>query len=145
MHDATELDSRSTKPRVLEFIVGSDHLLPGLSRYVLGMHSGEQKCMTLSPAEAYGHVQNQLIRRVSRSCLHIKCSPKMGMLLTRRTSDPTHCPRARIVQLNTHSVVLDGNHPRAGRPAKLDVYLVSVDSSSEANLSKPQFDTGGEA
>jgi len=144
MYDAREHDPQSTKPRVLEFTVGSDHLLPGLSRYVLGMHPGEQKCVTLCPVEAYGELQARLIRRISRRCLHTKGPPELGMLLTPRDSESVSGHRVRIVKLNTHSVVVDGNHPRAGRPANLAVYLVSVDSSSEANSSKPQFDNGGE-
>jgi FKBP-type peptidyl-prolyl cis-trans isomerase 2 len=145
MQDAREYVPQSTKPRVLEFTIGSEHLLPGLSRFVLGMHTGEQKCVTLPPAEAYGELQTRLIRRILRRRLHTKGAPKMGMLLTPRGPDSIHGLRVRIVKLNAHSVVVDGNHPRAGHPVNLAVYLMSVDSSSEANTSRPQFDAGGEA
>ena len=90
MQDAREYVPQSTKPRVLEFTIGSEHLLPGLSRFVLGMQPGEQKCVTLPPAEAYGELQTRLIRRISRRCLHTKGAPEMGMLLTPRGSDSIH-------------------------------------------------------
>jgi FKBP-type peptidyl-prolyl cis-trans isomerase 2 len=144
MQDAREHDPRSTTPRVLEFTIGSEHVLPGLSQYVLGMHPGEQKCVTLPPAEAYGEVQAGLIRKISRRCLHTKGTLEKGMVLTLRSPDSVRGRRVRIVKLNTNSVLVDGNHPRAGRHVNLAVYLVSVDSSSEANSSQPQFDTGGE-
>ncbi|WP_254509486.1 FKBP-type peptidyl-prolyl cis-trans isomerase [Anatilimnocola floriformis] len=145
MHDAREHDPRSSQPRVLEFIIGSDHVLPGLSQFVIGMQPGEQKCVALPPAQAYGEVQSRLIRKISRRSLHTKRSPRMGMLLTPKSSDFMRGHKVRIVKLNARSVLVDGNHPRAGRQANLAVYIVSVDSSSETNSSKPQFDLGGEA
>jgi FKBP-type peptidyl-prolyl cis-trans isomerase 2 len=51
----------------------------------------------------------------------------------------------RIVQVKSESVRVDGNHPLAGRVVTLEVRLISVDSSADANGSKPQFDVGGES
>ncbi|WP_390844298.1 FKBP-type peptidyl-prolyl cis-trans isomerase [Anatilimnocola floriformis] len=145
MHDARENDPRSTKPKVLEFIVGSVHLLPGLSQCVLGMHPGEQKCVTLPPAEAYGEVQTQLIRKISRRSLHTKTPPIRGMLLTQRSPDLVAGRRVRIVELLACSVLVNGNHPRAGRSVNLAIYLVSIGSSAESNLSEPLMELGGES
>jgi FKBP-type peptidyl-prolyl cis-trans isomerase 2 len=145
MQDARKHGVQTSRPRVLEFVVGDKHFLPGLSQCVLGMHPGEQKCVSLPPAEAYGEVQSRLIRRVLRRCLHTKGAPELGMKLTSRNSNSTLGHSVRIVKLSARSVVVDGNHPRAGRRVNLAVYLISVDSSSEANSTKPQFDIGGEA
>ena len=40
---------------------------------------------------------------------------------------------------------MDGNHPLAGKVINLEVYLLSLDSSSNANQTKQQFDMGGES
>jgi FKBP-type peptidyl-prolyl cis-trans isomerase 2 len=51
----------------------------------------------------------------------------------------------RVVKINPNSVMLDGNHPLAGKVVELEICLISIDSSSDANRSKPQFDMGGES
>jgi FKBP-type peptidyl-prolyl cis-trans isomerase SlyD len=132
-------------PKVLEFIVGAKHALPGLSQWVTGMQQGEQKRVTLQPAEAFGNVQTRLIREIPRECFRTKSVLKVGMQLNARNTNSTTKRRVRIVELKRDSVVVDGNHPCAGRPIRLEMFLVSVDSSSEANRSKPQFDNGGES
>jgi len=133
------------KPKVLEFTIGSSHVLPGLSQFVAGMQQGEAKCVTLQPAEAFGMVQARLIREVSRQSVRSKFPLKVGMLLTMKQAGAAPGRKARIVELKRDSVVVDGNHPHAGHALYLAMYLVSVDSSSEANQSKPQFDNGGES
>jgi FKBP-type peptidyl-prolyl cis-trans isomerase 2 len=38
---------------------------------------------------------------------------------------------------------VDGNHPLAGKVIELEVSLLSLDSSADANKRNPQFDLGG--
>jgi FKBP-type peptidyl-prolyl cis-trans isomerase 2 len=116
------------KPKKLEFTIGESHLLPGLSQCVAGMHQGEQKCVTLQPAEAFGIVHIRLIREISRHSIRSKSPLKVGMLLTMRRAGATPSRKARIVELKGDSVVVDGNHPGAGRSVHLAMYLVSVNS-----------------
>ena len=52
--------------------------------------------------------------------------------------------RVTVVEISPDSVVVDGNHPLAGKAVVLDVNLISLDSSAEANVNKRQFDIGGE-
>jgi FKBP-type peptidyl-prolyl cis-trans isomerase 2 len=136
---------KAAVPKVLEFTVGGKHALPGLSQYVTGMQQGEQKCVTLQAAEAFGKVQDRLIREIPRNCFHTKSVLKLGMQLTARTAGAVRARKVRIVELKLNSVVVDGNHPGAGRPIRLEVFLVSIDSSSDANRSKPQVDNGDES
>jgi FKBP-type peptidyl-prolyl cis-trans isomerase SlyD len=137
--------ARPKTPKVLEFIVGAKHALPGLSDCVTGMQQGEQKRVTLQPAEAFGNVQPRLIREIPRECFRTKSALKVGMQLNARNAKSASKRKVRIVELKPDSVVVDGNHPCAGRPIRLEMFLVSIDSSSEANRSKPQFDNGGES
>jgi FKBP-type peptidyl-prolyl cis-trans isomerase 2 len=50
-----------------------------------------------------------------------------------------------VVEVRPHSVVVDGNHPLAGKAVLFEITLLSVDSSPNANVGKPQFDVGGES
>jgi FKBP-type peptidyl-prolyl cis-trans isomerase 2 len=128
MQDAGTVPVEQPKPKVMEFTIGGSHLLPGLSQCVAGMHQGEQKCVTLQPAEAFGIVHTRLIREVSRQIIRNRSLLKVGMHLAPRKSRAAEYRRFRIVELKRDSVIVDGNHPRAGRSVHLAMYLVSVNS-----------------
>jgi FKBP-type peptidyl-prolyl cis-trans isomerase 2 len=49
-----------------------------------------------------------------------------------------------VVEVTPYSVVVDGSHPLAGQ-AVVEVAIISVDSSANANADRPQFDLGGES
>ena len=59
--DGTLIGTRRA-PQVLEFTVGSDDVMPGIDKAVLGMAQGEQKKMTLQPADGYGTVEKKKIK-----------------------------------------------------------------------------------
>ena len=135
----------ASAPKVLEFTIGGEHVLPGLSRCVAGMSQGEQKCVSLPAAEAFGDVQKRLIRELPRDCFRTKLPLAVGMVLNAKIRGLERPRKVRIVQLNAGTVIVDGNHPSAGRAVNLAVLVLSIDSSSEANQSKPQIDSGGES
>ena len=132
------------KPRTFEFTVGSREVLPGLSAGVEEMAPGDRKRLTLQPLEAYGPVQQCLIREIPRRRFPNRIALKTGKMLTRIEPVSGHREWVRIVELKLHWVVVDGNPPLAGEVVQLDVMLISVDSSSNANLNKQQFEMGGE-
>jgi FKBP-type peptidyl-prolyl cis-trans isomerase 2 len=49
-----------------------------------------------------------------------------------------------VVEIRPDSVIVDGNHRPAGKVVELEVSLLSLDSSSNSNELKPQFDLGGQ-
>ena len=67
------------------------------------------------------------------------------MVLNARSHDPERKRRVRIIEINQDSVLIDGNHPQAGKAIDLALNLISIDSTSETNRRKPQIDTGGES
>jgi peptidylprolyl isomerase len=49
------------------FIAGSNQMIPGFSRAVIGMKVGQIKNVTLSPSEAYGYFNSSLVLTVNAS------------------------------------------------------------------------------
>jgi peptidylprolyl isomerase len=132
------------KARVVEFTVGGHKVMPGLSQGVIGMSQGDTKRLKLAPQQAYGPIQQELICSISLKRLSHPATLHIGSRL--RQIKPSGRRRLyRVVAIMDDTVIADGNHPLAGRSVTFDVQLISVDSSSQANRSKPQFDIGGEA
>ncbi|HEX5104567.1 MAG TPA: FKBP-type peptidyl-prolyl cis-trans isomerase [Pirellulaceae bacterium] len=128
-----------------EFTVGSHAVLRGLSLGVVGMAQGDHKQLRLRPKEAYGPVKENLIREVRRTRLPPQLALQVGQRLTARQRATGRRHIVRIIQVKPSSVIVDGNHPLAGKTITMEILVISVDGSSNANQSQPQFDVGGES
>ena len=130
-------------PKACEFTVGGREVFRSLSLGVVGMAPGDQKQLTLQPEEAYGKVQPKLIRQIPRERFSKHLVLRVGKRLTAIVAGSGRRRRVRVVEINPDSVTVDGNHPLAGKVIELEVSLISLDSSPDANQEKPQFDLGG--
>ena len=137
--------SHPRKSKTCEFIVGGKEVFASLSLGVVGMAPGDRKRLTLQPAEAYGDVQPKLLRQIPRSRFPKHLKLQVGKRLTAVQGLAGRRRRVTVVKINRDSVVVDGNHPLAGKVVILEVNLLTVDSSADANRRKPQFDVGGES
>jgi FKBP-type peptidyl-prolyl cis-trans isomerase 2 len=147
----SRLPERAAKPggpknqKTLEFTAGSGEVFPGLSFGVVGMSPGERKRFTLQPRDAYGDIEPKLIRKIPRQRFPKHVQLHVGKRLTAVHGSAGHRRRVTVIEIEPDSVVVDGNHPLAGKVVKLEISLLSLDSSAAANRGKPQFDMGGES
>lgn len=128
----------------LEFTAGGRGVMPGLSRGVVGMAPGEQKRLTLQPAEAYGDIQPELVKEIPRAQIPKRITLRVGKLLNALSTRSGRQRRVRVVEISPKTIKVDGNHVLAGQVVELDVLLISVDAPSEANHGSPQLDAGAE-
>ena len=136
--------SGSAKPpaaRQLEFTVGSDAVMPGLSLGVVGMVPGEQKRFTLQPSDAFGPVQPGLIKEIPRAQFPKRLTLRVGKRLT-ALGGAAGRRRVRVVEIKPKSVMVDGNHPLAGKVVEVDVTLISVAAPADADCSPTQCRAG---
>ena len=127
---------------VLEFIAGSGAVIPGISLGVVGMAVGERKHLMLQPQDAYGVVHPELIKRVPRKKFPRHLDLKVGKRLATVDSAGRR-RRVKIVKLLPRSVVVDSNHPLAGKVVDVEIELIEI-RQSRANRDKMPFDVGGE-
>ena len=111
--------------QVVEFNVGGKEVVPGISFGVVGMAEGEQKRLTLRPGEAYGPVRPKLIREVPRGRFPSGLSLRVGQRLT-GTLTSGRRRRVEVVALKPDSVVVDANHPLAGKVLTVEVQLMQI-------------------
>lgn len=109
----------------LQYTHGKGEIIPGLSRQLEGLHLGDEKIIVLSPEEAYGAVDPNAFKEVSRSSLPATVVPKVGMTLKMENADG-NAVFARIIQLEKDTVVIDFNHPLAGKKLYFQVKVVSI-------------------
>jgi FKBP-type peptidyl-prolyl cis-trans isomerase 2 len=110
----------------LEYIHGQGQIIPGLERELAGLVVGEEKAVTVTPDEAYGQVDPEAFQEIPKSSLPEDLVPEVGMVLAMRTPQGQSIP-VRISQVNEDSVVLDLNHPLAGKTLNFKVKIVSIE------------------
>lgn len=122
--DKTVFDS-SREREPLEFTVGAGEMIEGFDQAVLGMSIGESKNITVPSEKAYGPKKEEAMISVPKSKLPEDLTPKEGMQLEATQQDGRK-QMLVIADVKDEEVVLDANHPLAGKDLIFDIELVEV-------------------
>ncbi len=116
---------RSEDGKPLEFKEGAHQLIPGFEKAVMGMKVGQKKSFTVKPEEGYGPVNPKAFREVPRKQLPAGITPKAGMTLYAQSKDGQKIP-VKIKKVKKDSVLIDFNHPLAGKTLSFAVEVVEI-------------------
>jgi len=106
------------------YVLGSGGLLPPLEAAIAGMKAGEKKTVTLKPEQAFGPRDSTATQRVPKSAIPNADQLAAGQVLN-MSSQGQRFP-AMVVEVGADDVLLDMNHPLAGKTVTFDVEIVSV-------------------
>ena len=112
----------------LEFTLGQGQLIPGFEKGLIDMKLNEKKTITIPKAEAYGEVNEQLIQEVNKTELPQDMEPKVGMGLVSKSPDGQEMT-LMVVEVKDESIVIDGNHPLAGKDLIFDLEVIEIKDS----------------
>jgi len=119
--DGSVFDS-SVNNEPISFEVGTMQVIPGFENAILGMTVGESKTITLKPEEAYGYPLEGMVQEVPRSL--VPADVKAGAQLVSEGEQGTF--NVVVKEVKEDTVVLDGNHPLAGKTLVFDLELVGI-------------------
>lgn len=122
--DDTVFDS-SREREPLEFTVGSGQLIEGFDTAVDGMAVGESKQITIPSDKAYGPRRDEAMITVEKTQLPDEVDPQVGMQL-QASNDQGQSQILTIAEVRDADVVLDGNHPLAGKDLVFDIELLEI-------------------
>jgi peptidylprolyl isomerase len=121
--DGTEFDS-SFERKPVDIVLGEGEVVSGFENAIIGMKKGEQKTVTLTPAEAYGERRKDLVIEMDRSRLPAGTSPKAGQRLRLKSKGRVNI--VTVVELKGDTLILDGNPPLAGKTLIFEIKLVET-------------------
>src|SRR5262245_11259924 len=126
-----ELVESSEDGEPMEYTQGADEIAPALERALSGKGEGERVRVTLPPAEAFGAIDPGLIVSVPRSELPADVPLVVGeyvpVALENAPEDlEDEEVEFRVVEVGAEEVVLDANHPLAGKTITFALEVVSV-------------------
>ena len=124
--DGEVIDS-SRERGPLRYEQGRDQIIRGLETILEGKEAGEEFEVDISPEDAYGIRDERAVQEIPRSALPETITPEVGLALQAKTKDG-QVFQVIIVQVNSESVVIDFNHPLAGKILKFKIQAVKVES-----------------
>lgn len=115
--------SREREP--LEVQLGQGSLIPGFEKGLVDMEVNEKKTITIPKEEAYGEVNKELFQSIPNSELPDNIKPEVGMGLVARGQDGSE-RQLRVAEVHDDSIVVDANHPLAGKDLIFDLEVVEI-------------------
>jgi FKBP-type peptidyl-prolyl cis-trans isomerase SlyD len=109
----------------LEYTQGSEQILPALEQALLGLHAGDEKKVTIRPADGYGEIDPAATTEVPKAQVPADGLTVGAELVARNSSGQTRV--VRVKEIKPETVVLDLNHPLAGKTLQFDVKIVGVE------------------
>jgi peptidylprolyl isomerase len=124
LNDGTVFDSSNGRSP-LEFTVGSGSVIKGFDEGVKGMSVGDKKTIEIPFLEAYGAEDPSMIIEFPKDQLPEDLQPEPGMQLTMNNAAGDQFPVV-VTEVNPDSIVLNANHPLAGKDLIFDLELVEI-------------------
>jgi FKBP-type peptidyl-prolyl cis-trans isomerase 2 len=118
------------KPRIFE--VGAGEMLPALERQLAEMEENETRSILLPPEDAYGPIDPAAFREFPLESIPEQAR-QVGRKVTGRAPDGSE-DLFDVVAVLDDKVVLDMNHPLAGRTLRFEIrVLFSQESTSRSS------------
>lgn len=123
--DGSIFDSSLSEGRTpLEVKLGQGHLIKGFENALVGMEINESKSIEVSPEEGYGNRIDMLVQEIPKE--QIGSEVNVGDVL--QASGPQGNIMVKVLEVMENSVLLDANHPLAGKTLYFDIEVLEINS-----------------
>ena len=121
LEDETIFDSSEGRDP-LSVELGKGLLIPGFEKGLQGLKVGEKRTINIPSDEAYGPIRTEMTQEVEKQ--FVPEGVEVGQQLT--AQGPQGPMTVTVVEIKESTVVLDANHPLAGKDLIFDLEVVEV-------------------
>ena len=122
--DGTVFD-QSGEGTPIDFVVGEKRLIAGFENGVIGMDEGATKTLNIPAAEAYGQWEQELVKKIAKTSVPTDFEAVKGMTVKLTLPDGSAVP-AMIYDITDDSLIVDLNHPLAGKDLVFEIKVVEI-------------------
>ena len=128
-----EVIDTSAEDEPLEFLQGRGNIISGLESEMLGMKIGESKEVIVVPADGYGEIDEEAFMEIPSNQFPENIPVEVGIELQAQNEkgDPAY---ARIERIENNIVLLNFNHPLAGKELHFAIKVAALREPSEEEL-----------
>ncbi len=107
------------------FVLGDGNVLPGFGKKLLGLRAGDQQAFLVAPEEGFGQPNPGNVQRLRRSDFGADIELTPGLVMSFDNGPQGELPGV-IASVEGDAVVVDFNHPLAGRTLQFTVQILAV-------------------
>lgn len=115
----------------LQYVQGVGAIISGLENEMQDKTKGDKFNVTIDPKDGYGERNEAMIQELPKSQFGDQ-DVQAGQQFQVMTGNGAHI--ITVVEVKDDLVVIDGNHPMAGKTLNFDVEVVDVRSATEEEL-----------
>ncbi|MCT4640773.1 MAG: peptidylprolyl isomerase [Bacteriovoracaceae bacterium] len=116
----------------LLILEGTGHIIPGLEKEITSLNIGDKKQVHVTPADGYGEVISDLIITVKKTQFPEGTELKLGDQF--QVNEDPHAPLFTVIEIKDEEVVVDGNHPMAGKDLFFDIEITEKREATAEEL-----------
>jgi FKBP-type peptidyl-prolyl cis-trans isomerase 2 len=134
-----EFDNSRQRGSPISFLLGEGRVIKGFEKAVEGMETSEKKTITLPPEQAYGPINPEAVIEVPKGRFPDEfVFVKDGFVRSfGKNGRPVF---GKITDIKEESVVLDVNHPLAGKQLTFELELIQVETPDEDTAAAPSVE-----
>lgn len=123
LEDGTQIDSNVGEDPLV-FVLGTHQVFPALEQALLGLKIGDTKQVTLRAEDAYGPILTDAFKEVDAEAVPAPFRYAGAVLGVQDPSGGVY--PIRVHELKGNKIVLDFNHPLAGKALRFSLKVVNV-------------------
>jgi len=128
-----ELYDSSEEEGPIAFLQGHQNIIPGLEKELYGLEIGASKKVRVNPEDGYGQPDPEAVMSVPLSDMPEEIPVEVGVELELRDEDD-ELIAATITEVGEDFVLLDFNHPLAGKVLDFDITIRELRNASSEEL-----------
>ena len=134
LEDQTVLDTNVGKDPLV-YTHGSQEIIPGLEKQLIGLKVGDTKNVEVPPAEGYGEVDPNRVQEISKDNIPEEALG-VGKKLQGRGPDG-QMMFAEVTEVKENTVIVDLNHPLAGKTLFFAVKVLKIETAQPQKVEMP--------
>ncbi|MEJ2670138.1 MAG: peptidylprolyl isomerase [Gammaproteobacteria bacterium] len=113
------------------FVMGDETLPPGIERLLLGLRPGEQRSFVVPPERGFGVYNEKNLQQIPQEQFNLDVPLEPGLMLHFEGPGDYALPGV-VRRVMDGLVVVDFNHPLAGRTLLFEVEIIAVNAPAHA-------------
>ncbi|WP_379969101.1 peptidylprolyl isomerase [Epilithonimonas sp. UC225_85] len=123
----------TSSENALTFLYGVGMMIPKFEEEIKNLAVGDQKSFEIAPGEGYGERDPEAVTQLPLDMFQGQEMPPVGAVLPLSDNHGNNF-QAMVLEVTPEAVVVDLNHPMAGRSLFFDVEILNARPATEEEL-----------
>jgi FKBP-type peptidyl-prolyl cis-trans isomerase SlyD len=143
LFDHTSGDELTDEPIRVEYVHGYGQVLPALEEGLAGLAPGEKRSLVAPPEKAFGLHDDEGVFELEKDGLEGAAELEVGEEFV--ASGPEGDVLMRVLEVRPDSLIVDTNHPLAGKVVRLEVNILQVRDATDEEIASAHAEAEADA